>query len=165
MVDFDMLVLAVSAFKQLIIDKQWITFSPGKYLRYLSAHEMAHALVPQMSIVLPFVHAFNGCDTVAIMLFRTWKENCVECMGNILSDHISIQRFGCMTRCHEHLQQLEHFVVLVYYHHTSTDVTVKEGRKTFFSQNGLSMNNHKLHWWSILREQSIALDVSGHRFW
>ena len=36
-----------------------------------------------------------------------------------------------MTRCHEHLQQFEHFVVLVYYHRTSTDVTVNEARNTF----------------------------------
>ena len=40
----------------------------------------------------------------------------------------------------EHLQQLEHFVVLVF-DRTSTDVTVNEARKILFSQKGRSMDN------------------------
>ncbi len=59
-VDSDVLVLAIAAVQQLIVDELWIAFSSGKSFRYLPAPEIAHALGPENCIALPFTGFHTG---------------------------------------------------------------------------------------------------------
>jgi hypothetical protein len=62
--DTDVVVLAISIFAKLEIDKLWIAFGEGKDLRWIPIHEISNALGPR-ALGLPFFHAFTGCDTVS----------------------------------------------------------------------------------------------------
>jgi len=62
--DTDVVVLAISMFEKLEIDKLWIVFGKGKYLRWVPIHEISNALGPR-ALGLPIFNAFTGCDTVS----------------------------------------------------------------------------------------------------
>ena len=116
-VNSDVLVLAISAVQQLNIDELWIAFSSGKSFRYLPAHEMAHALGPQKCIALPFVHAFSGCDTVPCFAGCGKKTvwNVWEIFDEVTPAFYALAARPDPNSIDEHLQLLEHFLVLVYY--------------------------------------------------
>jgi hypothetical protein len=64
-VDTDVVVLAVSSFPDLNIDKLWIIFGVGKNVRVIPVHEIAASLGIDRTKSLPVFHAFTGCDTVS----------------------------------------------------------------------------------------------------
>ena len=61
-VDSDVVVIAVYAFSQMgPISGLWIEFGVGKR----NVHNIVNGLPANVSINLPFFHAFTGCDTVS----------------------------------------------------------------------------------------------------
>ena len=64
-VDTDVVIFAVTAAGRLDIDKLWVAFATGKNFKYLAAHEMPMALVPNKWRGLPFFYASTGCDAVS----------------------------------------------------------------------------------------------------
>ena len=60
----DVVVLAISVFIDLHINKLWIAFGKEKDFRWIPVHQMKKALGPRC-IALPFVHAFKGCDRIS----------------------------------------------------------------------------------------------------
>ena len=63
-VDRDVVILAVTAVKQLNIQEAWIAFGVQKHFHFLAVHEMTAALGPDRSRCLPVFHSFTGCVTV-----------------------------------------------------------------------------------------------------
>ena len=64
-VDTDVVVLAISFFKDLLVDELWIHFGVGKNVRLIPAHELSSILGPDKCKALPVFHSFTGCDTVS----------------------------------------------------------------------------------------------------
>jgi len=64
-VDTDVVVIAVGLFYQLGANKLWISFGTGQNHRYISIHDLAHALGPDNSQSLLFFYSFTGCDTTS----------------------------------------------------------------------------------------------------
>ncbi|CAC5379469.1 unnamed protein product [Mytilus coruscus] len=63
-VDTDVIVIAISVFKDTEADEIWIAFATGKHFRYIPIHDIAQSLGPLQSRIIPIFHAFTGCDTV-----------------------------------------------------------------------------------------------------
>jgi hypothetical protein len=114
-VDTDVVVLAVSFFDSLGVDKLWVHFGVGKNSRFIAVHELVAVLGPQKSSVLPLFHALTGCDTVSCFAgkgkksaWNAWNAfpdvTCalqeLACPGNVISDTV--------------LAVLERFVIVMY---------------------------------------------------
>ena len=69
-VDTDVVVLAVSFFQRLNLEKMWIEIGTGKNKRWIPVHEYALKLPNNMCMALPFWYAFTGCDTVSAFCGR-----------------------------------------------------------------------------------------------
>ena len=69
-VDSDVVVLAINIFHQLRLSALWIGYGIGKNMqRYSNPSHFANQMLgPQHCEVLPFFHAFTGCDLVSSML-------------------------------------------------------------------------------------------------
>ena len=62
----DIVVIAVSAFHRVVIlTELWIEFRVGKYLKYISTHELAPKFRTAASQAFPSFHAISGCDTIS----------------------------------------------------------------------------------------------------
>ena len=61
-VDTDVVVIAVSTFRDLGLSELWIAFGVGKHFCYIAAHEIASTLGQHKSRALLAFHAFTGCD-------------------------------------------------------------------------------------------------------
>jgi hypothetical protein len=71
--------LAISMFEKLEIDKLWIVFGKGKYLKWIPIREILNAL-GKRALDLPFSHAVTCCDTVSTFLYvRATLPWLVEC--------------------------------------------------------------------------------------
>lgn len=64
-VDTDVVVIAVSMFRELNIEKLWIEFGTGRKKRWLPIHSYAAKLGENVCRGLRFWYAFTGCDTVS----------------------------------------------------------------------------------------------------
>jgi hypothetical protein len=65
-VDSDVVVVAVSVFKEIVNKKElWIDFGSGKHRRMISVHDLCSQLSPEICSNLPIFHAITGCDTVS----------------------------------------------------------------------------------------------------
>ena len=62
--DTDVVVIAISCFSDLHIEKLWIAFGRGKDFRWIPIHELCLSLGPRAK-AFTFFHAFTGCDTVS----------------------------------------------------------------------------------------------------
>ena len=69
-VDSDVVVLAINIFHQMRLSALWIGYVIGKTLqRYSNPSHVANQMIGlQHCEVLPFFHAFTGCDLVSSML-------------------------------------------------------------------------------------------------
>ena len=78
---------------------------------------------------MPFVHTFRACDTVSCFAGHGKKtvRNVWEIFDEITPAFSALAVTPDANTINEDLQQLEHFVVLVY-DRTSTDVPVNEAR-------------------------------------
>ncbi|XP_063543982.1 uncharacterized protein LOC134754187 isoform X2 [Cydia strobilella] len=80
-VDTDVVVLAVACISQLPeLQELWVHIGTGKNHQFLSCHAIAASLGPERTEVLPFFHAFSGCDTVSFLcgkgkksVFQAWS--------------------------------------------------------------------------------------------
>ena len=79
-VDTDIVVIAVSLFQELNIDKLWIEFGTGRRKRWLPVYSYATKLGKNTCKGLRFWYAFIGCDTVSSFCnrgkkisWRIWK--------------------------------------------------------------------------------------------
>ena len=66
--DSDVVVLAINTFHQLKLSELWIGYGTGKTYKDIPIHHISQMLGPQHCEVLPFFHAFTGCDVVSSML-------------------------------------------------------------------------------------------------
>lgn len=143
-VDTDVVVLAVTAAGRLDIDELWVAFGTGKNFRFLAAHEMAVALGPNKCRGLPFFHALTGCDTVSSFggrgkkkAWETWKA-CDE-VTDITAAFCALAASPTSSAIDDHMDALEHFVVLLYDRNSSQE-HVNECRKHLFTQTGRSID-------------------------
>ena len=63
--DTDVIVIAVSLFPYLDLEKLWVAKGIGNKFSYLPIHEIYTSLGPSKASGLLFFHAFTGCDTVS----------------------------------------------------------------------------------------------------
>jgi len=69
-VDTDVVVIAVSCFHDLDIERVWIEFGTNQNKRFIAIHDIVSAL-PQSEKVcssLPIFYAITGCDSVSSLL-------------------------------------------------------------------------------------------------
>ncbi|CAC5394392.1 unnamed protein product [Mytilus coruscus] len=66
----DVIVIAISVFKDTKADEIWIAW---KHFRYIPIHDIAQSLGPLKSRILPIFQAFTGCDTVSSFAGRGKK--------------------------------------------------------------------------------------------
>ena len=83
-IDTDVVALAVSKLKDVVVDKLWIAFATDKHFRYLATHDIAAQLGPQKAKALPVLHALTGCDTVSFFFWQRETNSlgyleCVTC--------------------------------------------------------------------------------------
>ncbi len=72
-VDTDVVVIAVSLFHELNVDKLWIEFGSGRNKRWLPIHSYATKLGENVCRGLRFWYAFTGFDTVSSFCGRGKK--------------------------------------------------------------------------------------------
>jgi hypothetical protein len=72
-VDSDELIISLFCFHTKSLDELWVDFGVGRHERYISVHEIAALVGPGKCAVLPFWHAFSGCDTVSSFSGRGQK--------------------------------------------------------------------------------------------
>ena len=132
-VDTGVVVLAVYAINHLPAGCElWLTFGTGKSFRYLAAHQIAASLRPEMSHVLPIVHALTGCDTVssfpghrkktAWATRKSWPE---------LTDALLILADGPKEILDDVMNISERFVILLF-DRTSTCTKVDQAKRKLF---------------------------------
>ena len=63
--DTDVIVIAVSLFNQLDINKLWILKNSGNKTTYIPVHDICASLAPSTVTGLLYFHAYTGCDTVS----------------------------------------------------------------------------------------------------
>ena len=131
--DTDVVVLAVSLFKTLGLEKLWIAFGKGKNLRWLPIHDIDHALGAK-SAALPFFHAFTGCDTVSAFhgkgkksTWQTWEilDDVTEVFERLSKTPASVSETD--------MEMVEAFVVVMYDRSTAT-FDVNESRLELFAR-------------------------------
>ncbi|CAC5423003.1 unnamed protein product [Mytilus coruscus] len=141
-VDTDVIVIAISVFKDTEADEIWIAFATGKHFRYIPIHDIAQSLGPLKSRFLPIFHAFTGCDTISSFAGRgkktawdTWNAFPeVSAAFRQMTDQPS-------TICRDSiLPLLERHVVLLY-DRTSESNSVHEARKVLFAHKGRSIES------------------------
>ena len=134
-VDTDVVVLAVSLFNTLDIDKLWVAYGVGKHFKYIAAHEVAASLGPKIASCLPIFHALTGCDTVSFFhgkgkksCWLAWKayEEISDTFSKLLENKVSVE---------ESMPVIERFVVLLY-NRTSKETLVNDARRVMFAQKG-----------------------------
>jgi len=65
-VDSDVVVIAIYSFNQMgPLSGLWIEFGVEKYKRTIAIHDIVSGLPANVTMNLPFFHAFTGCDTVS----------------------------------------------------------------------------------------------------
>ncbi|KAG7163773.1 hypothetical protein Hamer_G003026 [Homarus americanus] len=138
-VDTDVLVLAIAAFHLLNITELWVAFATGKCFTYLPVHEMAISLGPENCKALPFLHTFNGCDTVSSS--AGWGKKTVWDVWKAFDEAslIFCALASTPSSVEDHLGILERFVVF-HYDHASSAVVMNEARKQLFSPKGSCCN-------------------------
>ena len=92
-VDTDVLVLAVALLQQVTEGKHLklrVAFGTENHFHYITAHEIATKLGPEVSKALPVFHAFTGCDTVSSFGDRVMMHKCLKGLSpSYLSDKFS----------------------------------------------------------------------------
>ena len=133
--DTDVLVLGISFFKKINVQKLWIAFGTNKKYKLYAVHDVKN-LGEECSLALLMFHSFTGCDTVSgffnigkATAWKTWK------IYNEVTP-VFIDLANCPnTVSAENLQILERFVILMY-NKTSDDESVNSCRKHLFTMKG-----------------------------
>ena len=116
--DTDVLVIAVSMFPMLCelgMEKLWLSFGQGGYLRWIPVHDVCQKIGLEKSKGILFFHAFTGCDVVSAFrgkgktaAWQTWNVYPeVSPVFTKLSTHPSVI-------CDEEQKVLEQFVITMY---------------------------------------------------
>ena len=129
--DTDVVVLAISMFAKLEIDKLWIAFGKGKDLRWIPIHEISNALGPR-ALGLPFFHAFTGCDTVSAFRGkgkRTAWQVC-EIFDDATDTFVRLSQTPAVIDDKD-MDFIEAFVVIMYDRTTTTFAVYKARFETF----------------------------------
>jgi hypothetical protein len=114
--DTDVVVIGVAVFDDLNVDHLWTTFGKGKYLRWISIHDIVR------SLALPFFNALTGSDSVSAFVgkgkmtaWQAWNvfENATEVLHCLSSpcDNLTQSEIGV----------LEEFAVIMYDWSSSTN--------------------------------------------
>ena len=140
-VDTDVVVLALSLFPSLTIDKLWISFGTGKNFRYIAIHDIRQHLGPDKCVALPFFHAFTGCDTVSSFLGKGKKTAWDAWMDD---DDVTsfIKKLTCSPESvnEGNIHVLERLVIRMY-DKTCRFLRVDACRKYLFSSKGKTMDS------------------------
>lgn len=117
---FTDLVIAVSVFEGLDIDKLWITFGKGKDLLWIPIHDLVTSLGPRAK-ALPFFHAFTGCDTVLAFVGKgkksAWQ---VFSVCDRATEVFQALSKPCDTVTETDISVIKEFVAIIYDRSTST---------------------------------------------
>lgn len=131
--DTDVVVLAVSVFPKLGLDKLWIGFGRNKDFRWLPVHDIGDSLGIPVS-ALPFFHAFTGCDTVSA--FRGKGKKTAWQVWEVFPDATEVfARLGMSPASitEDDIEILEAFVCILYDRATTT-FAVNEARFELFAR-------------------------------
>eukprot|EP00794_Sanderia_malayensis_P002124 gene2124-2410_t len=160
-VDSDIVVLALSVFEQLCIEKLWIEFGVGRNVTYLPVHQMVVSLTTPVCKALPFFHAFTACDTCSafngkgkISVYETWK---------ILPEmtDVFIRLSNPVTNVSDDdIRKIERFVVMLYFRTCHVEY-VNDARKILFSQGKQQIENFPP--WGIGVENILTYDAIVER--
>jgi len=140
-VDTDVVVIAISTFKDINPDELWLAFGTGAKFRYIPIHEVVTNLEPRICSTLPMFHAFSGCDTVSSFngrgmktAWNTWKvyPDVTEVFEELQMMQTEISELNMKT--------LERFVVLLY-DRTSDIMSVNDSRKYLFTFKSRSLED------------------------
>jgi len=140
-VDTDVVVIAISTFKDINPDKLWLAFGTGAKFRYIPIHEVVTNLEPRICSTLPMFHAFSGCDTVPSFngrgkktAWNTWKvyPDVTDAFEELQMMQTEISELTMKT--------LERFVVLLY-DRTRDIMSVNDSRKYLFTFKSKSLED------------------------
>ena len=78
--DTDVLIVDISFFKKIIVQKMWIAFGTNKKYKLYAVHVVVKDLGEESSLALLMFHSFTGCDTVSgfftignATAWKSWK--------------------------------------------------------------------------------------------
>ena len=133
-VDTDVIVIAISLFRQLGLMQLWIEFGTGKDRRWLPIHEYVNALGERICSGLLFWYSFTGCDTVSsfsgrgkLSAWDVWKT-----FPEVTDTFIALSN-GPHAVTGEQMILLQRYVVLLY-DRSSHCVTVNDARRWLFTK-------------------------------
>lgn len=142
--DTDVVVIAIStlpSLQELGLQKFWLAFGQGVYLRWIPIHELVDTIGPEKTNGMLFFHAFSGCDIVSafrgkakLSAWQTWN------VCNEVSDVFSQLSKYPPTLDDDALETLERFVVTMY-DRSSTATRVNDARLELFARKQRSFDS------------------------
>ncbi len=133
----DVVVMAVSLFRQLDITELWIAFGVGKKFRYIPIHAIAdsEALGSEKSNGLPVFHAVTGCDQTSSFAERgkntawqAWRIN-----NDVTESFVVLSNTPTAAMVEQNMPSIERFVIVMY-DRTNICQTKNEARKDLFAR-------------------------------
>ena len=139
--DTDVVVVAIATLNRTKPGELWVAFGTGRHSRFIPIHEIAVAVGPRNSAILPLFHARILCDTVSSFAgigkktaWAAWNvyPEVTEAFEELM--HMA-DPFSDRT-----LEVIERFVVLMY-SRTNDLSRVNDARKQLFAQKSRSLEN------------------------
>ncbi len=132
-IDSDIVVLVVSVYHELGIDKVWVAYNTGVHFSYIAIHEIAASIGPNKCIALPFFHALTGTDTTSAFQYKgkqtaweTWKSY----PG--VTNHFQLLPRNPGSIPEDTMRELQCFVILLY-DHTGNEGDFHKVRKKLYT--------------------------------
>jgi len=114
-VDTDVVVIAISCFDQLQINKLWIEFGVGENMCHIPVHDIISSL-PQSKMMcasLPLFHAITGCDTVS-SFFGFGKKKSWDCWMLNLFEFCDLFTSFNFSSSSSSIKDMQKFVIALY---------------------------------------------------
>lgn len=147
--DTDVVVIAVSCYGDMGVERLWITYGRGKDFRWISIHEIPASLGPRAK-ALPYFHAFTGCD--AVSAFRNKGKKTAWQAWNVFEEATEVfRKLSCMPESisDDDMLVVEQFVVILYDRARTTKL-VNKARLDLFARKQRSYKEGSIYCWSYM---------------
>ena len=134
-VDTDVLILAISFFHELKVDKDelWVDFGAEKNRCFFRVHEIYNQIREERARAMPFFHAMPGCNQVSFLSHITklsaWKV--LEMFDDVTSVFVKLRNKPSLNEVKNTMLTQERFTLLFYIRSLNSLTTNECGRELF----------------------------------
>ena len=138
--DSDVVVPAINIFQQLRLSELWIGFGTEKTYKDIPIHHIFQMLGPQRCEVLPFFHAFTGCDVASLVSAK--RPHDWNAYLNVNNTFVAIiQDPSSLTLDPLHMRRLERWTVIMYIKNCDSEF-MNDARKLMKSLDSIPPTQH-----------------------